>query len=144
LRLFQSAPRARARGDTNSLGAQIHLTGFQSAPRARARGDLANLPGYDDELVSIRAPRTRAGRQNPLRARDLVRVVSIRAPRTRAGRPGGSGLTATALKFQSAPRARARGDRFIPADVLAREWFQSAPRARARGDVRRLRGGRLC
>ena len=40
--MFQSAPRARARGDANAAG-QLTTKNimFQSAPRARARGDLS-------------------------------------------------------------------------------------------------------
>ena len=37
--MFQSAPRARARGDTRTKQAMLSFSRFQSAPRARARGD---------------------------------------------------------------------------------------------------------
>jgi len=36
---FQSAPRARARGDPVEVPLPAGVTLFQSAPRARARGD---------------------------------------------------------------------------------------------------------
>jgi len=69
--LFQSAPRARARGDNKSNIFSPGKHQFQSAPRARARGDMM----FDDMInagifVSIRAPRTRAGRPALQRGRD--------------------------------------------------------------------------
>ena len=108
---FQSAPRARARGDIFICCEHRTLGMFQSAPRARARGDRrmgTEFPSVN--RVSIRAPRTRAGRRRTRAMNPSIQQVSIRAPRTRAGRPVKGSDLARWPAFQSAPRARARGD----------------------------------
>ena len=130
---FQSAPRARARGDSTSLCRVNGWMKFQSAPRAPARGDFLLTDSFTVRNVSIRAPRTRAGRlfvdrffhrpkrfnPRPARARGATkgtirrrprRGVSIRAPRARAGRLAALLQVSRVTLFQSAPRARARGD----------------------------------
>src|SRR5437867_2246460 len=69
--LFQSAPRARARGDSASLAERCDKGSFQSAPRARARGDLPGMPieSFTNRFQS--APRARArGDHNGRTARD--------------------------------------------------------------------------
>src|SRR6266700_3724740 len=80
------------------------------APRTCAGRLIADSPERAPANVSIRAPRTRAGRRVRGCHHSRQQVVSIRAPRTRAGR-----LTVITGRprlnlFQSAPRARARGD----------------------------------
>ncbi len=84
--------------------------------------------------VSIRAAclRTRRLACRFVRARRLR--VSIRAACLRTRRPRSNVAEQTPARFQSAPRAYARGDhaRRAPAHVAAE--FQSAPRAYARGD----------
>ena len=133
--MFQSAPRALARGDhrsrrwrdgracfnprpAHSRGATRSWTHslavvseFQSAPRALARGDLLVVQLLCGGLeVSIRAPRTRAGRPQSLTQPGQPALVSIRAPRTRAGRHVPGVTFPAPSMFQSAPRALARGD----------------------------------
>ena len=80
------------------------------APRARAGRHLNTGQSPSFVRVSIRAPRARAGRLGGIRPRHSPGLVSIRAPRARAGRPLTSGSFAYPAVFQSAPRARARGD----------------------------------
>ncbi len=208
---FQSAPRACARGDRCTKHDRLRKRRFQSAPRACARGDwvldtgdeyspcfnprpaLARgaTPGHQRArrgqisfnprpALARGATRASRGRANtrsgfnprPALARGATsrptampasHCVSIRAPRLRAGRPLSAPMSPPSLRFQSAPRACARGDarpatssprpsRFNPRPALARgatqttllplmpPWvFQSAPRACARGDLPRLR-----
>ena len=131
---FQSAPRARARGDDKEKPAVAVLLCFNPRP-AHARG----ATGYKSRLgrsigVSIRAPRTRAGRRLGSNRERRKRPVSIRAPRTRAGRHTLIQTTGVGNLFQSAPRARARGDQLCAQNITNLYVFQSAPRARARGD----------
>ncbi len=109
--LFQSAPRACARGDEARDTADHRRAQFQSAPRACARGDA--MPAHSASWAT---------------------QVSIRAPRLRAGRPTTAAAPAHPLPFQSAPRACARGDQAVPAIAWLAHEFQSAPRACARGD----------
>ena len=55
---FQSAPRPRDRGDTQSYGATPRNQWFQSAPRPRDRGDcdLPNWPSRKDFVAHFRQP----------------------------------------------------------------------------------------
>src|SRR2546427_85003 len=108
--MFQSAPRARARGDTTGVLRGPWRPGFNPRP-ALARGAtktrrVCNLLFR----VSIRAPRSRAGRLGRGLGLAAAEVVSIRAPRSRAGRHHALALRNLEKQFQSAPRARARGD----------------------------------
>ena len=87
----------------------------------------AGRPGYVRSVqyvrsVSIRAPHTRAGRRHAAGPQRAHEGVSIRAPRTRAGRPGMVWIYTTLDVFQSAPRARARGD-CGPPSRLSRKHF---------------------
>ena len=127
------APRAGA-GRLVPWSAQWKGVGFQSAPRARARGDAASRTLRRGKQVSIRAPRAGAGRPWRTRCRMIAQQVSIRAPRAGAGRQRQGHLTTVPCMFQSAPRARARGDSAGGRRCLDCVVFQSAPRARARGD----------
>jgi len=179
---FQSAPRARARGDrtrTQELLAKlvsiraprtragrrlVHLDSphqsakFQSAPRARARGDsslmslVKSRPSFNPRPAHARGATLNGERRKrihrsfnprPAHARgatcglaEIQRTddVSIRAPRTRAGRQRRNWFLKLVFMFQSAPRARARGDIFASERARYQKKFQSAPRARARGD----------
>ena len=106
--------------------------GFNPRP-AHARGATFSLfVLLRGVYVSIRAPRTRAGRlpydNQPAHASD----VSIRAPRTRAGRQSPPAPTISATAFQSAPRARARGDSQARAMLCLSSSFNPRP-AHARG-----------
>ena len=84
---FQSAPRARARGDVELIVTLYPQREFQSAPRARARGDSLDGDSIPQQFEFQSAPRARArGDQNIGPLIVGVAVVSIRAPRTRAGR----------------------------------------------------------
>src|SRR5438445_13731125 len=87
VRLFQSAPRALARGDLRHIEQRRSMMMFQSAPRALARGDITAQAGQTS-----------------------IRPVSIRAPCTRTGRPKREKESISFIGFQSAPRALARGD----------------------------------
>ena len=134
--MFQSAPRAPARGDCRRPGLRDRQRCFNPRP-AHPRG--ATWDEYQQHRhiwVSIRAPRTRAGR--PARALTVPQDlrVSIRAPRTRAGRPTITCTTSPASTFQSAPRAPARGDSYFNWPDVILFQFQSAPRAPARGDIK--------
>ena len=129
---FQSAPRARgdqvmvvewadsrcfnprpalARGATAdglvlSIGRHVSIR----APRTRAGRPCPESKRLSFHRVSIRAPRTRAGRQMLISGECTQRDVSIRAPRTCAGRQCDKPMFYFPPEFQSAPRARARGD----------------------------------
>ncbi len=129
---------AHARGATSDLMRAKRCSCVSiRAPRTRAGrlwpgSLLAVMVG-----VSIRAPRTRAGRPLYATSGGGWYMVSIRAPRTRAGRLGASATSAKYCVFQSAPRARARGDcgpskppdrsRLLP---RFREVRQFSPRAK--------------
>ena len=132
---FQSAPRAPARGDVPLFSAKLCPALFQSAPRAPARGDQL-LFEYPRRyiVVSIRAPRTRAGRLYNPGTIYAMYDVSIRAPRTRAGRHENKNRTPDTVSVSiRAPRTRAGRHFAVHGDEIY-ESFQSAPRAPARGD----------
>jgi len=84
--LFQSAPRAPARGDKPPWAAGASSSQFQSAPRAPARGDRKfSAPWATSSCFNPRPAHPRgATRRWTLKAQSMI--VSIRAPRTRAGR----------------------------------------------------------
>ncbi len=130
--MFQSAPRARARGDRSVRALHAKPSGFNPRP-AHARGATHRFGRQSDRArVSIRAPRTRAGRRQTTSTKTALRPVSIRAPRTRAGRQHSLELSLCLNEFQSAPRARARGDAF--AANTGHGWASFNPRpAHARG-----------
>jgi len=131
---FQSAPRARARGDCAGVSIPFRGFAFQSAPRARARGDQVQGRESPGTGVSIRAPRSRAGRRGDDPFRLEMNLVSIRAPRSRAGRrrPNDCGVGSGMVSIR-APRSRAGRLKSAPESGRC-AMFQSAPRARARGD----------
>ncbi len=156
--LFQSAPRAHARGDVSGQLPVVSGCVSIRAPRSRAGRPSRHAGRFDAINVSIRAPRSRAGRLMKLARVIDGLFVSIRAPRSRAGRRQSSPVSMSGSTFQSAPRAHARGD---PRDLIPRVRtdrvsiraprsragrlhrspyvgvecvFQSAPRAHARGD----------
>ena len=104
---------------------------------ALARGATSEPGGFADVRgVSIRAPRSRAGRpaQSPILQPDPRQFQSAPRARARGDLDLFSGIGGFAL-FQSAPRARARGDPITTPPPRPRSRFQSAPRARARGDL---------
>src|SRR6266545_2285919 len=58
--LFQSAPRAHARGDLLQTSAALRANSFQSAPRAHARGDSWNFSTTEFAFLFQSAPRAHA------------------------------------------------------------------------------------
>ena len=108
--VFQSAPRARARGDGNAAPAAAQQVEFQSAPRARARGDARAAPAPTPSRCFNPRPALARGATDAQAGDPGAELVSIRAPRSRAGRPLADEAHRLACLFQSAPRARARGD----------------------------------
>ena len=133
---FQSAPRAGARGDTNNAPLAIAKIKFQSAPRAGARGD-GQLRRWDRRLERFNPLPARVRGEIGIASNATTGVtVSIRSPRGCAGRYIDKKLGRDYKKFQSAPRAGARGDFNAETSVVAANSFQSAPRAGARGDRR--------
>jgi single-stranded DNA-specific DHH superfamily exonuclease len=85
--------------------------------------------------VSIRAPRSRTGRHRGQRNGADLQRVSIRAPRSRTGRLDSTWKGIVSIKFQSAPRARARGD-CGPANRQRRKLLLHHPRED--GDISRV------
>jgi len=114
----------------------LNVAGFNPRPalaRGATRAELARCAG--DVGVSIRAPRSRAGRRRTTRKTLAVSGFQS-APRARArGDSPRERKRTTPTTFQSAPRARARGDARHPGQCDVPLRFQSAPRARARGDA---------
>ena len=110
MQMFQSAPRAEARGDVQSCPINHHKIMFQSAPRAEARGDQrSRAPAPAMSGFNPRPAPKRGAMRIPC-ASILPVTVSIRAPRRSAGRSKDEELIPSLNWFQSAPRAEARGD----------------------------------
>ena len=128
------APRSRA-GRPLRPDVAVGFNQFQSAPRARARGDHERGARHAERQCFNPRPALARGATVLGGHHDRTTRVSIRAPRSRAGRPVITSVPATATLFQSAPRARARGDYPLKATADGLAKFQSAPRARARGDL---------
>ncbi len=149
--VFQSAPRAHARGDVLQCSSTSTWHCFNPRP-ALTRGatrtnDNTKTPRQSFNprpaltrgatavswcvapvvVVSIRAPRSRAGRPGLRPSQPLGLSVSIRAPRSRAGRPTAFSHADFAWLFQSAPRAHARGDQFVALVVVVQACFNPRP-----------------
>ncbi len=130
--LFQSAPRARARGDKDRHGLRAAPRGFNPRP-AHARGATLEGRGLQPLLGGFNPrPAHARGATTPTAFCPRSSVVSIRAPRTRAGRQIDVWTSRRSSAFQSAPRARARGDAAGDEDHRgAGEVSIRAPRTRA-------------
>ena len=132
INLFQSAPRARARGDPADAGGQAEILRFNPRP-ARGRGatqqrrfQRSETSGFNPRPARGRGATTGGG------GKTGSGRVSIRAPRAGAGRPGRVWFRARRCPFQSAPRARARGDLGLDRPHPDRLGFNPRP-ARGRG-----------
>ena len=108
--LFQSAPRAGARGDKMFATALSLPLRFNPLP-ARVRGEITRWSGTCQ-----------------------YSTVSIRSPRGCAGRSGSAMPTRWPLLFQSAPRAGARGDKMFATALSLPLRFNPLP-ARVRGEI---------
>ena len=100
----------KSKGRPPSAANAAFLWVFQSAPLTKARGDVVLVLSTVGAACFNPLPSQKQGETSTWIRSDRGRVVSIRSPHKSKGRPEAQAPDFKALKFQSAPLTKARGD----------------------------------